>query len=155
KLHFYYVQPDGSLVNAGPISVPTLNGLDQRHQRIELSFPDLDTTGATLVFRYRLQGSGTFNTLPASAVDGLSVNVLGLTEGNYDYQADLVRGGIVLRTSEGSFKLREPGTVTNVVDAVGPNPVAFTVVDNLFSVAGLTPLGPGEALTLNVTDSHG
>jgi YD repeat-containing protein len=155
KLHFYYVMPDGSLVNAGPLSVPTLNGLDQRHQRIELSFPDLDTTGATLVFRYRLQGTTQWNTLPASAVSGLSVNVLGLTEGNYEYQADLTRGGIVLRTSAGTFKLREPGSVTNVIDAVGPNPVSFTVVDNLFSVAGLTPLGTGEALTLVVTDSHG
>jgi hypothetical protein len=78
-LALQYAQPDGTLVSAAPLPVTTLVSLNQRYQRIEFSFPDLDTSNTQLVVRTRLAGSsGAWTSVPASAISGLSANLLGL-----------------------------------------------------------------------------
>ncbi len=53
KIDFYYVTPEDTVVAAARQTVPALAGLDNRLQRIELAFSDLDTSDKTLRFRYR------------------------------------------------------------------------------------------------------
>ncbi len=164
-LHFYYVSPAGLLVTAATQSVPSLAGLDARLQRIELDFPDVDTAGTTLQFQYRRVGDVAWNTLPASAVNGLSVNVNGVGEGDFEYQATLNAGTSVLRTSIGTFSLREPGelsslvrhpVVNNVADGTRPGePVRHVLENGVLTFPDLLPLGAGESLSFTITDASG
>jgi YD repeat-containing protein len=155
-LALQYAQPDGTLVSAAPLPVTTLVSLNQRYQRIEFSFPDLDTSNTQLVVRTRLAGSsGAWTSVPASAISGLSANLLGLAEGDYEYQADLNRSGQLLRQSGGTLSLREPATVGTLTDTVTPGAVTSTLVDNVLSFPNLLPAAANETATFTFTDAAG
>ncbi|MES9948135.1 MAG: calcium-binding protein, partial [Candidatus Thiodiazotropha sp.] len=166
-LQLFYITPEGEMVYTDPLSLNTLYNLDLRYQRLALSFPDLDTGDATLDFRYRLVGSTTWQTIPSAAVNGLSVDMLGVNEGDYEFEAELSLEGEVVRTSSGTFSLREPGQLQNLIDqplvanaADSENTnlnVNFTVDGAIVSLGypNLLPLNTGETLSVTATNASG
>lgn len=129
-----YARPDGSLVNATPVQTGPLAGLDTRLQNLEFGFPDTDTSGAALSVRTRPAGSTSWTSLPASAINGLLANLLGLSSGGYEYEATLTRGSYTVH----ALKFRNttttgtpPVTTTPVADigaSIVVGPLTFTDV---------------------------
>ena len=164
-LSLYYVNQEGRIVDAAPLPISTLVGLDERYQYLVVDFPDIDTEGTTLQFSYRLVGSDTWIPMPESSINGLSVDVLGLAEGDYEFTADLLDESVVLRTTGGLFSLREPGYVSNLLDSpqisnlsdsVNPSqPVNYTLEGTVLSFPDLLPVTTGQSIVLELTDDLG
>jgi YD repeat-containing protein len=150
-----YARTDGSLVDATAVPVPTLVNLDSRVQSLEFEFPDTNTNGATLSVRTRPAGSSAWTDVPASAIGGLSANVLGLAAGGYEYEATLTKGGQTLRKSSGGFTLREPASVNGLADATHAGAVAHSVSDAALSFENLLPLAANEAITVTLENAQG
>lgn len=152
---FEYTRPDGSTVTSPAVAVGSLVGLDQRYQNLEFDFPDVQLGGTQLRLRTRPVGSTTWTDLPASAINGLSANVLGLATGAYEYEATLVRGSEVLRRASGAFSMREPAAVSGLVDNANPGTVAHTIADDTLTLPGVLPVAADETLTVTLADADG
>ncbi|MGD9172172.1 MAG: hypothetical protein PVI97_19300, partial [Candidatus Thiodiazotropha sp.] len=166
-LQLFYITPEGEMVYTDPLSFDTLDNLNLRYQRLALSFPDLDTEEASLAFRYRLVGETSWQSIPDTAINGLSVDMLGVGEGDYEFEADLTLDEALLRTSSGTFSLREYGQLQNLIDRPLVSDAADSENSDLsidFSVDGhiisltdpsLLPLETGETLSVTATDASG
>ncbi|HEX5513198.1 MAG TPA: LysM peptidoglycan-binding domain-containing protein [Gammaproteobacteria bacterium] len=164
SLHFFYVDPDDAIVRGPAIEVENLANADRQYQRLYLQFPDLsaDAPVEQSSFFYRPQGSvDDWLELPASAVHGLAIDVLGLPEGDYEFRAP-VRVDGEERISYGNFRLREPAsverllqspTVTGLVDLQQPgSAVTYSVDGGLLRFPELFPLNYGERVQFIATD---
>lgn len=159
-MQFFYVdKATGTVVEGTTIRIPTaLTGLDQRYQRLTLDFPDVDTTDKEIQFSYRAAGTtDSWVSLPATAIHDLSVDLLGITEGNYEFKADLLDAGAIERTSQGTFNLREPGALSNLLDKPQLTNVSgigsYTMDGTVLGMASLLPLNAGESISIQITDS--
>jgi len=154
-LYLQYVRPDGTLVDATPLAVSSLAGLNTRWQNLEFDFADAALDGTQFSVRTRKLGESTWADLPQSAIDGLSANLLGLATGNYEYEATLTRGSQTLRKASGGFTMREPASIVGLADAANSGDVAHTITDDALTLPGLLPLAANESLTLTLTDPQG
>ena len=93
--------------------------------------------------------------------------MLGVSEGDYEFEADLTIEGELARTSSGTFSLREPGQLQNLLDLplvsnaadsenTGLN-INFSVDGTIVSLSspGLLPLSAGESLSVTATNGSG
>ncbi len=157
-LYLQYVKTDGGIVNATPIAVATLAGADLRLQNLELDFAGVDLTGTQMTVRTRKVGDTAWTNVPAATIKGTSVNLLGLADGQYEYEAVLTRNGQPLRNASGTLELREPASITGLTDTVDPQAtVQYTLTDAALTLPSLADaaLGPDESVTFELTDEQG
>jgi len=154
-VHLQYVRSDGSTVNATPVTLNQLAGLDQRLQNLEFDFPDADANNAQLRVRTRRAGTSDWTDVSASAISGLSANLLGLAVGEHEYQASLVRGGQTVRQTGGSFTMREPASIAGLDDQANAGAVQHSIDDTALSLPGLLPVAANETIALTLTDALG
>ena len=163
-IEMYYHNTDGEKVLISSLHVDALAGLDQRNHRLSVEFPDLDTTDMAMAFSYRPLGSTTWIDVPASALQGTSVDVTALLEGDYEYQAALSANGETIRTTSGSFSLRQLGEVTSLynnpsldglVDTAQQPALAveFPMVDGVLDLGSILPLSLDQTLTVTATEA--
>ena len=66
-----------------------------------------------------------------------------------------MRGSEVQRKASGSFTMREPAAVGQLIDQANPGPVEHTASDDTLSLPGLLPLAANETLTVTLRDANG
>jgi len=145
-----YVDKNGNNVYMDPISVTSLNNLNVYNQSVVLDFPNVNTDGATMTFRYRAVGNTGWATLSSSLVNGLSANVSGLNEIDYEFEADLKINNILVNTSSGLFSMRQPYSISDVNDVVRGYDTYTVDADQILEFIDLTPLKAEDTIYLKL-----
>jgi len=165
-----------TVVELPPVQIGALAGLDTNVQRMVL---DLDlASNDRLDYFYRPAGATGVNSwiqVPPSSINGTSIDLLGIPEGDYDFKAEIYRSYYspfdpvpteqYIGGTSGTFSLREEGVVSNVLniptigtfnDAVNSSlPVDYQLNGMNLSFPSLLPLLANQALALNVTHPDG
>jgi YD repeat-containing protein len=160
-VHLRYVKLDGQIVDASPLPVGTLAGLNRHVQSLDFAFPNTDTTNATLTVRTRAAGSNAaWTELPASALHGLSADMSSLAASGvarYEYEATLTHAnGQTVRQTSGTFAFNEPVADGGFIDAaILGGRARYQLSDQQLTLLDFSELAADESIEFTVTDAQG